>query len=132
MKNKIVLIPIATESVKAGFPSPASDFVEKSLDLNEFLINNPVSTFFVRVSGDSMEEYKIFDGDILIIDRSIKPTNNKIVLAMLDGEFTVKKIVIKNSEITLLPGNAKYSPIKPNLENFEVWGVVTATIRKFK
>ncbi len=119
------------ETIKAGFPSPADDFIELPLDLNKALIKNPSATFFARVVGNSMQDANIHDGDILIIDRSIKPASGKIAVCFVDGEFTVKKLLIKKNEIYLLPANDEYKPLKVTAENnFIVWGVVTHIIKK--
>lgn len=123
--------PLFLTSVKAGFPSPADDYIEKKLDLNDFLIKNPPATFFVKVEGDSMKGAQISAGDILVVDRSIEPTDKKIVIAALMGEFTVKRIRIINKEIFLEAENPRYPSIKIN-ENmdFEIFGVVTYVIHK--
>lgn len=124
-------IPLVSSSVKAGFPSVADNFLEKNLDLNELLVSHPAATFFVRVDGDSMEEAKISDGDILIVDRAVEATHGKIVIAILNGEFTVKRIKVENEEITLMPENPKYPPLKITGEmDFSIWGVVTHIIHK--
>ncbi len=119
------------ETIKAGFPSPADDFIELPLDLNKALIKNPSATFFAKVLGNSMQDAHINDGDILIIDRSIKPANGKIAVCFINGEFTVKKLLIKKNEIYLIPENETYKPIKvtPN-DEFMVWGIVTHIIKK--
>lgn len=125
--------PLFLSPIRAGFPSPADDFVEKKLDLNEFLIKNPPSTFFVKVEGDSMIEANIFSGDILIVDRSLDASDKKIVIASLMGEFTVKRIRILNNEIFLEAENPKYPSIKVTKEmDFEIFGVVTYIIHKAK
>lgn len=125
-------LPLYVSEIKAGFPSPADDYVDKSLDLNSYLISNPAATFFVRVEGDSMVNAGILSGDILIVDRSIDNPLNKIVVALLNGEFTVKRLTKRDGAIFLLPENPKY----PNIEiteyvDFQVWGVVTGLVRKF-
>lgn len=115
--------------VQAGFPSPADDYVEKSLDLNELLITHPAATFFVRVEGESMRDANIFPGDVLIVDRSLPPENRKIVVAILNGEFTLKRLSIEGESITLLPENPAFPPIPITEEmEFEVWGVVSYVI----
>ena len=115
--------------VTAGFPSPASDYVDKSIDLNEILIKNKVATFLVRALGDSMIEAGIFSGDILIIDKSITPANKNIVVAILNGEFTVKRFVKDRNRIFLQPENKKYKNIEISDEDdFKIWGVVTFVI----
>jgi DNA polymerase V len=115
--------------VPAGFPSPAEDYIEQKLDLNKHLIKHPAATFFVRVSGDSMIEAGIHDGDILIVDRAVEPADNRIVIAVLDGELTVKRMCRSDGRVLLLSGNESYPPIEIDLErDFEVWGVVTNVI----
>ncbi len=119
--------------VAAGFPLPADDVVEKTLDLNELLIEHPVATFFVRVQGSSMKDAHILDGDVLIVDRAKKAASGSIVVAVLNGEFTVKRIEKKGEIIWLVPENRKFPPIevKPEME-FQVWGVVTYVIHKIQ
>ena len=127
-------LPIFAAQVKAGFPSPADDFMEQRLDLNEHLIQHPAATFFVRVDGDSMVGAGIHQGDILIVDRSLEPTNGRIVIAILDGAFTVKRIRIggtfgREAQIFLESENPAFSPIRiPPESDFQVWGVVTYVI----
>lgn len=124
-------LPLYLHSVKAGFPSPAEDFVEKRLDINEYLIKHPESSFFVRVSGDSMVNAGIFSGDILVVDRSLQAKNNDIVIAVLDGDLTVKRIKFKDGKTWLYPENENYKPIEVKKEmTFLVWGVVSSVIRK--
>lgn len=123
--------PLYLSTVEAGFPSPAEDYVEGSLDLNEYLIKHPAATFFVRVSGDSMINAGIFPGDILIVDRSLEPVDKKIVIAVLDGELTVKRLRYRAGIPSLEPENDNYSPIRISEEmSFEIWGVVTNVIHK--
>lgn len=122
-------LPIYLESVSAGFPSPAEDYVEGKLDLNEHLIKNPTATFFVRVTGNSMEGAGIYSGDTLIVDRSINPKHGSVVIAVVNGELTVKRLSKKNNKITLYPENTNYKPIEITMDmEFEVWGVVTTVI----
>lgn len=117
--------------VQAGFPSPADDFVEKSLDLNELLIEHPAATFFVRVQGRSMEDAHILDGDVLVVDRAKEPSSGSIVVAVLNGEFTVKRIEKKGETLWLVPESQKFRPIEVRPEmDFQVWGVVTYVIHK--
>lgn len=124
-------IPLYHSFVRAGFPSPADDFIEQYLDLNEFLIRSKSSTFFIRVSGDSMINAGIHEDDILIIDKSLNPKNNDVILAILNGEFTVKRYVKKNNQVVLMPENKRYAPKFINsYDEFEVWGVVTNVIHK--
>ncbi len=117
--------------VPAGFPSPAADYAEDKLDLNKHLIKNPAATFFVRVTGDSMEGAGIHHGDLLVVDRSIEPRDKRIVIAVINGELTVKRIRIKGRKISLEPENKDYcvQEIAENAE-FEVWGVVTSVIHQ--
>jgi DNA polymerase V len=118
-------------SISAGFPSPADDFVEKTLDLNEFLIASPSTTFFVRVSGFSMQGAGIYENDILIVDRSIEVKNKDVIVAYLDGEFTVKRYLKKSGKHYLKPEHPDYPLIELDAnETFQVWGVVTNVIHK--
>jgi len=115
--------------VAAGFPSPAEDYMEGKLDLNAYLVKNPSATFFVRAAGDSMLGAGIHAGDILIVDRSLEVVNKKIVVAVVNGEFTVKRIFIADGGIVLMPENKKYKSLHIKKEmNFEVWGVVKSVI----
>lgn len=126
-----VTLPIVCSSVQAGFPSPADDHIEQQLDLNELLIQHPTSTFYVRVEGDSMKDAGIQSGDILVVDRSLTATSGKIVVAVLNGEFTVKRIILKKDEIILAAENPKYPDIHvEHGSEFQVWGVVTFVIHK--
>lgn len=124
-------IEFYAEQIPAGFPSPAEDFLEKRLDLNDYLIKNKSSTFLVKVHGDSMQNAGILDGDILVVDRSIEPRNGKIILGIINGEFTVKRLSISKNKTFLIPENDKFNPIEINDEvDFQVWGVVTFAIHK--
>lgn len=125
-------IPFFGAPVKAGFPSPAHDYVECMLDLNELCIRHPNATFFVRVEGDSMIEAGIYNGDILVVDRSIDAEHGDIVVAAIDGEFTVKEFC-KRPLLALLPRNPVYKPIMlRNGEELSIFGVVTNVIRQMK
>ena len=127
-----VNIPLFEGGVSAGFPSPAQDFSEHSIDLNLALIKNPVSTFFTRVSGDSMKDLGIFNGDLLVIDKSLDPIDGKIAVCFIDGEFTLKRISLEKESCWLMPANDNYKPIKVTEENdFIVWGIVTYSIKEF-
>lgn len=129
--GKKIQLPFFVAKISAGFPSPAEDFIERKLDLNEYLIKNPTATFFVKVSGHSMINAGIYDGDILIVDRSLEPANNKIVIGVVNGEFTVKRLLKKNNKLFLMPENTDFKPIEINeLMDVVIWGVVTYTIRK--
>ena len=117
--------------VSAGFPSPADDYMELDLDLHAHLVKNPASTFCVKVMGESMKEARIHDGDVIIVDRSLDPKNRSIVLAVIDGEFTVKRLKVENDRIWLKPENLDYKPIEITEENqFIIWGIVTNVIKK--
>lgn len=124
------------EAVPAGFPSPAEDHLDLDLDLNTYLIQHPSATFCVRIEGDSMVGAGIQNGDVVLVDRAVDPSNGCVVLAVLDGEFTVKRIQIQINELHeeklfLIPENPKLSPISVEEEsNFQVWGVVTFVIHK--
>ena len=127
-----VRIPLYVESVSAGFPSPAQDFVERALDLNELCIPRPMSTFFVRAQGESMIEAGIHSGDVLVVDRSLTAKHGDIIIASIHGEMTVKALELK-PEVLLRPKNVAYKPIPITEESeFEVFGVVTSVIRNLK
>lgn len=125
------LLPLFLENISAGFPSPAQDYVENRLDLNELIIKHPNSTFFVRVQGDSMCGAGIFSGDLLVVDRSLEASNGKIIVAIVNGEFTVKRLVIEAQRVQLVPANSAYPaiPVHSDLD-FQVWGVVTYVIHR--
>ncbi|NMG47773.1 translesion error-prone DNA polymerase V autoproteolytic subunit [Azoarcus communis] len=125
-----MFIPIGATPVSAGFPSPAEDYAQRRLDINEYLIRNPVSTFFFTVKGDSMQEADIFEGDILVVDRSIEPAHGHIVVAFLNGERLVKRLSIRDGNVSLLAGNSEYPALTLKGENqLDIWGVA---IGKFK
>jgi DNA polymerase V len=131
-KLDLVIVP----EIKAGFPSPAEDYLQESLDFNRDLIKHPESTFYGRVDGDSMLDAGICDGDIAVIDRSIDPTDGDVVVGYVNGEFTIKYLDLshkKDGYIELRPANSLYSPIRINeCDDFEVWGVVIWTIKNWK
>lgn len=130
-KTKLEL-PLVGSTISAGFPSPAADFIDTAIDLNKHLIKNASATFYGKAKGDSLKDLGIHDGDLLVIDRSIKPKNRKIAVCYVDGEFTMKLIQIEKDCIWLIPANEKYKPIKVTKENeFLIWGIVTYTIKKF-
>ncbi|MGB1042110.1 MAG: LexA family protein [Tenacibaculum sp.] len=117
--------------ISAGFPSPADDFKETRISLDEELIRNKEATFFAKVSGQSMIGAGLDDNDLLVIDRSIAPANNKIAVCFLDGEFTVKRLRVDGNEVWLQPENPDYPIIKITEENnFVIWGIVTSVIKK--
>ena len=123
--------PIYMSTVEAGFPSPADDYIEGSLDLNRHLIKHPAATFFVRVSGDSMINAGIHPEDILIVDRSLEPADKKIVIAVVDGELTVKRLRYRGDHVFLEPENDDYQPISITEDKaLEIWGIVTNVIHK--
>ncbi|WP_308271289.1 LexA family protein [Prevotella sp.] len=123
-------------TIKAGFPSPADDYLHDSLDFNRDMIKNPEATFYGRVSGDSMIDAGICDGDIAVIDRSLQPMDGNVIVAFVNGEFTIKYLDLKPKEegyIELKPANSNYSPIRIDVEdNFRVWGVVVWTIKQWR
>ena len=124
-----ISLPLYLSKVRAGFPSPAEDYLDKKLDLNDHLIKNPAATFFVKVTGHSMVNAGIKSGDLLIVDRSLEPKDKKIVVAIINGEFTVKRILKKGDKLYLAPENDNLAPIEIKEEmDFEVWGVVTSVV----
>ena len=127
------IIPLAKETVSAGFPSPAEDHIEIGIDLNRYLIKNPISTFFLRVSGNSMNNAGIYNNDLLIIDRSINPIPGNIVVALLDGEFTLKRLVKKQNSYYLKADKENYPAI--NLYEYieiQIWGVAIYSIHELQ
>ena len=132
-QQKTVLArPLFSCSVSAGFPSPADDYIDRQLDLNELLIANPLATFFVRVAGDSMSGAGIQHDDILVIDRSIEAISGKIVIAIVDGELTVKRLLKRSGSYLLVAEHPDYPPIELAGDmSLEVWGVVTSVIHQF-
>jgi DNA polymerase V len=122
-------LPLYMVPVAAGFPSPAEDYIEGKIDLNRHLIKNPASTFLVRVTGDSMLGAGIHSGDVLVVDRSLEALQRKIVIAVLNGELTVKRIHYKDNQVYLMPENADYPAIIIDEgAQFQIWGVVTNVI----
>lgn len=123
-------------NIKAGFPSPTDDYLRDSLDFNRDLIKNPEATFYGRVSGDSMRDAGINEGDIAVIDRSLQPTDGDVIVAYVNEEFTIKYLDLTHKEegyIELRPANPNYSPIRiDSTDNFRVWGVVVWTIKQWK
>ena len=127
------LFPLATETISAGFPSPAEDYIELGIDLNKYLIKNPISTFFLRVSGNSMNNAGIYNNDLLIIDRSINPNPGHIVVALLDGEFTLKRLIKENDNYYLKADKENYPAI--NLYEYtdvQIWGVAIYSIHELQ
>lgn len=124
-------LPFFQSKVSAGFPSPADDYLETKLDLNQYLIRYPASTFFVRVNGDSMIQAGIHHDDILVVDRSIPVSDGKVIIAVLNGEMTVKRFRKIHDKVFLYAENPAYPPLEVNeFTDFEVWGVVTSSIHK--
>ena len=131
INKKKILTPMFLDSVSAGFPSPATDYMENKLDLNEYLIKQPAATFIVKAKGPSMTDAGIISGDLLIVDRSIAPKSNNIVIASIFGDLTVKKLQKKKNSLFLLSANSDYPSIevKEEMECF-IWGVVTYIIHE--
>lgn len=139
MKGEIEIINVSASNpillrqmpglVPAGFPSPAADYMEESIDLEQYLRPNPVSTFIVRCKGDSMIDAHITPDCLLVVDKSLSASNNKIVVAVVNGEFVLKYFIKNSSGIRLMPANKKYNPIPITEEmDFSIWGVVTKII----
>ena len=121
--------PLFLTNIEAGFPSPADDWIEERLDLNQHLVKKPTSTFFLRVRGDSMKGAGIYQGDVLIVDRSISAVHNQIVIATVNMEFTVKRLYKQGSHLKLIPENPEFKPLSITAEmDFQIWGVVTYSI----
>ncbi len=124
-------LTLASTDIAAGFPSPALDFIDLSIDLNQQLIKHPSATFYGRVKGDSMMNSGIADGDLLVIDRSFEPVSGKIAVCYLDGEFTLKRIKIEHGQCFLMPDNPDFKPIAVDIEQeLVIWGLVTYVIKK--
>ena len=132
-KESLTSVPYLLSRISAGFPSPADDYIENNLSLSELLIRNHLSTFLMKTSGDSMMDVGINDGDILVVDRSIEPKNRDIVIAILEGNLTVKRLLFKtNGSVVLKSENKAYMDIKiPESADLEIWGVVTSAIHQF-
>ncbi|HKM31498.1 MAG: translesion error-prone DNA polymerase V autoproteolytic subunit [Bacteroidales bacterium] len=128
--EKELALPMV-EGVQCGFPSPAEDFSDMRLNITEEIVKNPASTFYARVSGNSMINDGIGDGDILVVDKSVEPYNGCIAICFIDGAFTLKHVEKHKDHILLVPGNTQYKPIRVDAENnFTVWGVVRYVIKK--
>ena len=125
-------LPLFASRVPAGFPSPAADYQERMLDLNEYLIQDAAATFMLRVSGDSMSGAGISSGDLLVVDRALAPQHGQIVLAVVDGDFTVKRLHRQHGRLELRAENPAYAPICLHEgQELQIWGVVTACIKRF-
>ncbi len=130
--SKPCTVPLFCDLIKAGFPSPADDYSDSSLDFNEYMIKNKSATFVVRVQGDSMIGAGINTGDLLVVDRSIKPANRSIIVAIIEGEFTVKRLIKELGKYYLYPENSDYPVVEIKEEmGFQVWGVVTHAVHRF-
>jgi DNA polymerase V len=126
-------LPLFVHKISAGFPSPACDYMEDGLDLNSHLVKNKTSSFYFEVEGDSMINAGIFPGDKVLVDRSVDPKHGHIVIAVIDNEYTLKRLYKWRGVLELRPENSAYQPIRlKDAEELRVWGVVTAVIRKFK
>ncbi|MDE6286518.1 MAG: translesion error-prone DNA polymerase V autoproteolytic subunit [Muribaculaceae bacterium] len=124
-------LPFAESGVQAGFPSPASDYLPESFDLNREIVRHPAATFYARVHGESMIGEGISDGDLIVVDRSLEPKDGDLVVCAVDGEFTLKRITFRPGAVWLIPSNEQFDPILVTPDKqFEVWGVVTHTIRR--
>jgi DNA polymerase V len=129
--SEILEIPLASNPVSAGFPSPADDFQEDKISLDKYVVKNKDATFYARLKGTSMVEAGFDEGDILVIDRSLEPTDNKIAVCFVDGDFTVKRVRVNTDGVWLIPYNEKFKPIRITEETrFEIWGIVTYIIKK--
>lgn len=125
-------IPLFSHKVAAGFPSPADDYIQGRLSLDEHLIAHKEATFFVRATGNSMVGAGIFDGDLLVVDKSLTPVSGDIVIALVDGDLTVKRFIKRGDKIVLKPENPRYTEIEfKDGQELQVWGVVTSAIKKF-
>lgn len=124
--------PLGAVKVSAGFPSPAADYENKRLDINEYLVRNPVSTFFFAVEGDSMQGAEIFDGDILVVDKSVRPRHGHIVVAFVDGQRLVKRLFRREGRVALVAENPNYPTLDIGEEQeLQVWGVVVGKFKRF-
>jgi DNA polymerase V len=126
-------LPFSNDGIPAGFPSPASDYLDLSIDLNQELVDNPNATFYARAKGNSMQDAGIHNGDVLVVDRSLTADNGDIIVAFLNGEFTVKRLRFTGETCLLLPANQDFPQIRINEgDDFRVWGVVTFVIKNVR
>ena len=131
LTSKRIYLPLAESKITAGFPTPVTEYNEERLDINDIVATNPHATFYVRVSGSSMVDANIKDGDILVVDKSLEARHNDIVIAVVDGEFTVKTLYHKDGTIKLMPANPEFPEIVlQNEQELNIWGVVSYTIHK--
>lgn len=128
-----LLLPLAAHRVPAGFPSPATDYAEDGLDLNGYLVQHPAATFLFSVQGHSMQGAGILDGDKVVVDRSVPARHGHIVIAVVDGEFTLKRLYQRHNRLELHPDNSDFQPIRltPG-KQLEIWGVVVGTVRRYR
>ena len=132
LSSQPIRVPLFSYSVPAGFPSPADDYVQGRLSLDEHLVQHKEATFFVRAKGNSMVRAGIFNGDLLVVDKSLTPSSGDIVIADIDGELTVKRLIKQNGTVMLKPENPRFNDIElKEGQELQIWGVVTATIKKF-
>ena len=125
------VLPLVARRARAGFPSPADDYVEDGLDLNQLMVQHKAATFFVRVRGYSMEQAGIRDGDLLVVDRALKPRSGQIVVAAIDGELVVKRLVRRRGQVILEAASPDYGPIEiHDGQTLDIWGVVTGVVRR--
>ena len=129
--SKRIYLPMSQANVTAGFPSPATEYEDDRLDINDIVVTNPAATFYVRVKGNSMIDANIHDGDILVVDKSLEARHNDIIIAVVDGDFTVKTLYVKDDLVKLMPANPEYPEITLKHEQeLNVWGVVSYIIYK--
>ena len=129
----VQLIPLYSHCISAGFPSPADDYIKDRLDLNELLVKNKAATFFLRVKGDSMVNAGIHHGDIIVVDRSVQPAHRSIVVAVVDGELTVKRLITRSGVTELHAENPRYVPIcLQEGQELTIWGVVTSSVHQLR
>ena len=130
--NHPIRVPLFSHNVPAGFPSPADDYIQSRLSLDEYLVQHREATFFVRAKGSSMIGAGIFEGDLLVVDKSLTPSSGDIVIAAIDGELTVKRLIQRNGTVILKPENPRFKEIEfKDGQELQVWGVVTSTVKKF-
>lgn len=130
-KGECTPIPLTESGVHAGFPSPADDFLDGVLDLNDLVIKHPEATFYARVEGDSMQDEGIMEGDILVVDKALEPYNGCLAVSYIDGEFTLKRVHIEKDRILLVPANPQYKIIEVSEGNdFAIWGVINWILKK--
>ncbi len=128
-----LLLPLAAHRIPAGFPSPATDYVEGALDLNDYLVQHPAATFLFSVQGHSMQGAGILDGDKVVVDRSVPARHGHIVIAVVDGEFTLKRLYQRHNRLELHPENPAFHPIRlTGGKQLEIWGVVVGVVRRYR